>query len=350
MFTKTLYGIGFAALLFVLVGLFLPREVHVERQVAIERPAITVFTLLNGYRSFLAWSPWAGRDPDAVYELSGPATGVGARLSWEGDPRLVGSGWQEITEVQPNEWVRSKLNFDLQSAADTWFRIDETAGGALVTWGFDSDLVSGQGFVGGLLARYFGLFFDRWIGTDYERGLVKLKTYAESLPAADFSDLEVELLHAEPLDILYVSSDNSANPGDVAESLAAAYREITTFMLDNELEIRAQPMAITRAWDEKGYRFDAAVPVVMRDVPLTGRIRFGKSPSGPALRAIHRGPYETMTPTYEKIDAFMAAHGLEEGRVSWEHYVVNPGATPPEDWVTHIYFLLSNASSGVPEP
>ena len=225
----------------------------------------------------------------------------------------------------------------------------ETATGTRVTWGFDSDLVEGQGFFGGLLARYFGLFFDRWIGSDYEQGLANLKAYAEALPAADFSDLEVELLYAQPLDILYVSSASRQDPEDLADSLTAAYREISAFMNANDIEMQAQPMAITRAWDERGYRFDAAVPVRMSaDLPLTGRLQFGQSPSGPAVRAVHHGPYETMSPTYEKLAGFMGAHGLAEGRVSWEHYISDPGETPAQDMVTHIYFLLGEETDQKP--
>jgi len=90
MFTKFLYVIVIAFVLFLSVGLFLPRNVHVERSIEIDRPASTVFVLLNSYRAFASWSPWAARDPDARYEFSGPESGVGARLSWSGDPRLAG--------------------------------------------------------------------------------------------------------------------------------------------------------------------------------------------------------------------------------------------------------------------
>jgi len=36
----------------------------------------------------------------------------------------------------------------------------------------------------------------------------------------------------------------------------------------------------------------------------------------------------------------MAAHGLGEGRVSWEQYISDPAKTPPREAVTHIYFLI----------
>jgi effector-binding domain-containing protein len=122
--------------------------------------------------------------------------------------------------------------------------------------------------------------------------------------------------------------------------LADAYRELTTFIAENELQISAQPMAISRAWDESGYSFDAAIPVLAAEVLPTGNVRIGLSPAGKVLRVIHRGAYDQMMPTYEKISAYMGAHGLKDAGISWEQYISDPGNTRTEDLITHIYFLL----------
>ena len=349
MLRKILYVIVISIVIFIISGLFLPASVHVERSIVIERPASTIFTILNSFNTFTSWSPWAERDPDAVYEISGPESGVGARLSWSGDPRLVGEGWQEITESIPWSSIRFKLDIIQQGKAETHFLISQSgADETRVTWGFDANLVEGQGFFGGLLARYFGLFFNQWIGKDYELGLINLKAYAESMPATDFSGLEVEVIEVEPMDILYVAVESSRAPGGVADSLADAYQEITTFMSENSIEILSQPMAITRSWDEENYEFDAAIPIVAANVEPSGNVQFGKSPSGRAVRVIHKGPYDRMSPSYGKLASYMAAHGLREGRVSWEHYISNPGETPPAETITHIYFLIGDGPARTP--
>jgi effector-binding domain-containing protein len=342
MFTKIFYAIVIAMVMFVVAGLFLPRSVHVERTIGIDRPASTVFTLLNSFNTFHAWSPWAEKDPDITYTYSGPASGVGALMNWSGDPRLAGKGRQEIIESKPWTLVRMQLDFEQLGPAISYLQIDQVASGVVVTWGFDTNLIEGQGFFGSLLARYFGLFFDQWIGSDFERGLTRLKAFAESLPAADFSGLEVEIVEAEPLDILYIETNGSQAPGDVAAGLAAAYQEITAFMAKHSIEMQSQPMAITRAWDAEDYQFDAAIPVSTSEVELSGNVRLGKSPSGRAVRVVHRGRYDRMAPSYEKLSAYMAAHGLKEGRVSWEHYISDPGQTPAGEIITHIYFLIED--------
>jgi hypothetical protein len=245
--------------------------VHIERSIDIPRPAATVFTVLNSYRSFAAWSPWAQRDPDAVYEFSGPASGPGARLSWHGDPRLVGTGWQEIIESRPHSLVRMRLDFDQQGVAQSYFQIAATETGTHLTWGFDTDLLEGQGWIGGLLARYFGLFFDKWIGTDYELGLTRLRAYLESLPPADFSDLEVEIVEVEAVDILYIASDAGPASADITASLAAAYQEISAYIAEQGIEVAAQPMAITRIGEQGRYEVEAAIPVTLPENMPTAR-------------------------------------------------------------------------------
>jgi len=344
MFKKILYLIVITCFILVIVGLYLPPAVHVERRIAIDRPASSVFTLLNDFSTYPEWSPWSERDPETVYTYSGPASGTGARMAWNGDPRLVGRGWQEITESRPWSLIRMQLEFDQMGKASSYFQLEPLKSGVLLTWGFDMELAAGQEFFSGLMMRYFGLFFDRWIGTDYEQGLKRFKAFAETLPAGDFSDLNAAIVEVEPVDILYVALGSRESAGGVAESLATAYREISDLMTEQSIEMQSQPMAITRAWDAEDYEFDAAIPVAPGDVVLSGRVRAGTSPAGRAVRVIHKGPYERMPASYAKLAAYMAAHGLKEGRVSWEQYISDPAKTPPREAVTYIYFLIDDTS------
>ena len=332
---------------FVVTGYLLPKQVHIERSISVNRPANMMFELLNGYRYYNEWSPWAERDPQAEFVVSGPDTGVGARLSWIGEPHLVGSGWQEIVASKPYEEINIKLDFDAQGIADTGFKLVSLGNATQVTWFFDSDLTEGVNFIDSFLARYFGLLFDRWVGGDYERGLANLKQYAESMDVSEFSQIEIELVNVISQDILFVTSSSSQESVDVAQAMATAYAEISAFMSINGIKMTGQPMAITRAWQEGGYQFDAAIPVDFIPAQLSGNINSGQSPAGPAVRAVHRGAYDQMMPSYEKLAAYMSAHGLSQGTLSWEHYVSDPGNTEQQDMITHIYIMLG--SPGITE-
>lgn len=330
----------FLIAVFVATGYSLPRQVHVERSITVERPASMMFEILNGYRHFNQWSPWAKRDPDALFTISGPESGVGARMSWSGDPQLVGSGWQQIVASKPFEQIDIKLDFDAQGVADTGFKLLAHGDQTTITWFFDSDLTEGVGFLDSFLARYFGLLFDRWVGGDYEQGLANLKAYAESLPESDFTQLEIERVNVVAQDILYITTSSSQDPADIALAMSGAYAEISDFMNRNGVSMNGQPMAITRSWEEGAYQFDAAIPVDYIPPNLNGNIEQGLSPEGPAVRAIHHGAYDQMMPTYAKVFAYISAHGLKQGQVSWEHYITDPESVAQADIITHVYIML----------
>lgn len=330
---------------FVVTGYLLPSQVHIERSITIDRPVSMMYQLLNSYRYYEEWSPWVGRDPNAEFMTSGAESGVGARLSWTGDPQLVGSGWQEIVASTPYEEINITLDFDTQGVADTGFRLVAEGESSYVTWFFDSDLTKGVNFLDAFLARYFGLLFDRWVGGDYEKGLANLKKFAESLPVSDFSPLEIERTVVTAQDILFVTAQNNQESADIAEAMADAYSEISVFMNQAGIRMTGQPMAITRSREDGGYQFDAAIPVDFVPAGLTGNIQSGRSPAGDAVRAVHHGSYDQMTPTYEKLTVYMSAHGLRHGKVSWEHYISDPGATGQQDMITHVYIMLDDRDS-----
>ena len=133
-------------------------------------------------------------------------------------------------------------------------------------------------------------------------------------------------------------------------AMADAYAEISEFMNQAGIRMSGQPMAITRARGEGSYQFDAAIPVDFIPSELSGNINSGLSPAGPAVRAVHHGAYDQMTPTYTKLAAYMSAHGLRQGQVSWEHYISDPGITAPGDMITHVYIMLDDQEVSANRP
>jgi len=321
-------------------AVLLPANIHIERSTTIDRPPAVVFGILNDFHHFQVWSPWSERDPNARYEFSGPESGEGARMAWDGDPRQVGSGWQEIRASDPYRMIRTHLVFKGQGEADAYFDIRPVGEGTRLEWGFDTDVTEGQDFFGAFLGKYMGLFFDRWVGGDYELGLDRLSEYAETFPDADFSDLEIEQVETAAEPILYISTSSGASSSAIASALGTAYGEISRFMASKGLDHVGMPMSISHAWDEDSYQFDAAIPVDTTQLTPTGNIRLGYTPSGVAIRAVHVGPYKTLDQTYDKLIAYMAVNRLEQSGVSWEHYVSDPGDTPEDRLVTHVYFML----------
>jgi hypothetical protein len=158
-----------------IIGLFLPYNKHIERQITINAPASRVFPYANNFRKFNEWSPWTELDGHARYTYSGPERGVGAKMQWAGDYEYVGKGVQEILESEADKFVKTRVEFAFMEPASTSFRLSENDGKTTVTWSFDI-------YMDNTIFRFSGLIFDSWawVGDTYEQGLSNLKTLVES--------------------------------------------------------------------------------------------------------------------------------------------------------------------------
>jgi hypothetical protein len=171
---RALLWIGVLLVVLVIAAYLLPRQVHVDRSIAIEAPRAAVFAQINGFQTFNTWSPWFELDPNAKYTFEGPATGVGSKMSWVGDPSTLGSGSQVITAVQADERVASDVDFGQGGIAKQVITLAGNGAGTKVVWGLDIDLGMNP------ISRYFGLAMDGMVGRDFEKGLRNLKRVVEA--------------------------------------------------------------------------------------------------------------------------------------------------------------------------
>ncbi|MCY3605991.1 MAG: SRPBCC family protein [Gammaproteobacteria bacterium] len=173
---RILIGIVALLALFFVVGFLLPKDVRVERSMEIDAPPQAVFEMVNDFRQFNSWQPWALIDPDTRYVYEGPATGAGSRMMWYSDHPEVGDGIQEIIESKPYSLVRTNLDFGAQGVAIADYLIDEADGGSVLTWTLETNM-GGSPFMG-----YVALMMDGMVGSAYEQGLANLKEILENPP------------------------------------------------------------------------------------------------------------------------------------------------------------------------
>ncbi|MDP9141388.1 MAG: SRPBCC family protein, partial [Pseudomonadota bacterium] len=238
------------------VGFVLPDTARIERSVVVNAKPATVFTVLNGFRQFNKWSPWAKYDPNAKITIEGPEFGVGAKQSWAGDEGSVGSGSQEIIASVPNERIDMKLifaGFDSDNVAS--YTLTPSGVGTEITWGYETNAK------GDILGRYFNLMLDSMLGKDYDDGLASLKTLVESLPQIDLSGFKMEVLTVQSQPMVYMSGTASAP--EAGALLGAAYAQLTAHLTANQLASSQPPIAITHEYNEETqlWKFDAALIV-----------------------------------------------------------------------------------------
>ncbi|MEJ2052707.1 MAG: SRPBCC family protein [Calditrichaceae bacterium] len=158
--------------IFLVAGLFLPETSHVERSIIIYAPTDSVYNVVSDYNYYRAWNPWSRIDPQAKGEISGPLGDIGQKWTWESE--IIGSGSLTTQKLIPGKYIKSNLVFTSPQAMqsdDIWF-FDKAENGTKVTWINEASLDYPVG-------RYFGLFMDKMIGTDFEAGLQNLKKLCE---------------------------------------------------------------------------------------------------------------------------------------------------------------------------
>jgi Polyketide cyclase / dehydrase and lipid transport len=168
-------GLIIAAAIFAVFVAIQPSDFRIVRTGTMSAPAADVFTQVNDFHNWQAWSPWAKRDLAMKQNYEGASSGTGAIYTWSGN-KEVGEGRMTITESRPSDLIRIKLEFlkpfQATNTAEFTFKSDDPQ--TAVTWS-----MSGQR---SFMLKAFGLFmnFDKMVGGDFEKGLASMKSVTEA--------------------------------------------------------------------------------------------------------------------------------------------------------------------------
>ena len=156
-----------------------PDDFRITRSATIGTPADRLFSEVNDFHKWDAWSPWAKLDPQVKNAFNGPESGVGAFFEWSGDSQ-VGQGNMTIVESRPAEYIKIRLEFIRPfSAVNTAeFTFKPVGDQTQITW----SMFGTNNFVG----KAIGLVMDcdKMVGDQFEKGLENLRKVASANPAA----------------------------------------------------------------------------------------------------------------------------------------------------------------------
>lgn len=163
-----------------LVAAFRPAHFRIQRTITIAAAPDTVFAELEDFRRWRDWSPWEDIDPELRRTFRGAQSGEGAVYDWDSDNPKAGKGRMTILEARaPNKLVIELAFIKPFAATNTAeFTMQSCDDGAILTWAMHGP----SPFV----SRLFGLVFnmDKLIGSDFEKGLARLKSLTETRVAA----------------------------------------------------------------------------------------------------------------------------------------------------------------------
>ena len=151
-----------------------PTQMMVARELVVNASPQTIFPHINHSKKANAWMPWQDSDPEATMTYSGPEEGVGSKSSWNSKGKM-GTGEALVTESIVNQVVKTKLTYTkpFQMSQLAEMSLTPATGGTSVKWA-----VSGHN---NFFFRMIGVFMDcdKMIGSEFEKGLLKLKNIVE---------------------------------------------------------------------------------------------------------------------------------------------------------------------------
>lgn len=330
---KALKTIGIIILILIIilvvVYFFLPKQVHIERTIAIKATPEVIFDQVNTLKNWEKWNPWQKIDTAMQITYSGPACGTDAMYEWSSKNPKVGSGKMLITYSKPPDTIKCNMWFMNKRLSHSMFVFTKTDSAVTVIWSMDTKTGRNP------IHRFFGLFMEKMVGPDFEKGLKNLKEVAEKIPPAPCYKVEEIKITKQ----IYIAIKEACTMADIKTMLGKNFGELMEFTQKNGIKTTGAPFAMYFGEpNAQKFEIQAGVPVD-KTVPVTGNIKYGEFKEGNAIMVDYTGPYDKVGPVYQALDSYAKAKNKKINGAPWEEYITDPMKEKDSTkWETKIYF------------
>ena len=163
---------GVILTIFVVVGLILPNQVEIKREIEINASKDIIHEYVNNLDNWPKWSPWLELDPSIQTTIGDVHQGVGASQSWLGNS---GGGNLTFTESSVEKGVLYDMSFDGDPTVyQAGLSYQEKGSKILVRWTMTGEMKPI------IIGNYFALLMDSLVGDSFVTGLEKLKEISEN--------------------------------------------------------------------------------------------------------------------------------------------------------------------------
>ena len=145
--------------------------------------------------------------------------------------------------------------------------------------------------------------------------------------------------HAQPW--VYLSYQTPMDSERIGQIMGDAFGKLGQFIGEKQVEVAGPALSVYRDYTENGMTVDIGFPVAAAALAkATGDIKAGQTPSGKAIKVVHKGSYQRLRDTYGEIEEHFKTKGIPMSAMSWEVYVNDPNSTPEDDLVTEIFMKV----------
>lgn len=262
-----LIAAAIVVVLFLVIALFLPAKRVLTYSIETNRPANTVYDVVNGFHHFKEWNPLLSYDRNMKVDIS-DSTEIGSTLKYNSNKQVVGSGTWTLAEQEPGKRVAYKLDNNSIGSNKTMIITIEpvVAKSKNITVNTKNLRVSQTYTVDygwNLFGRYAGMYVNRNVGDEMKSGLQKLNTLLVGIPKYDYT------MHSEPFvtsefpaqNVLVVPTEAKRANNEVILAMNNQMGWVKKVMDANGL-VAAGPMRIvTTEYTSAAYAFDIVMPV-----------------------------------------------------------------------------------------
>ena len=263
-----LIAAAMVVVLFLVIALFLPAKRVVWHDIETNRPANTVYDVVNGFHHFKDWNPLLSYDNKMKVDISADPKAQGATLKYVSSKNVVGSGTWTLAEQDPGKKVVYKLDtnsigsnktmvFTIEPVVAKSKNITVNTKNLRVTQTYTVD------YGWNLFGRFAGMYVNRNVGDEMKTGLQKLNTLLVSIPKYDYSGHNQPFVMGEvpAQNVLVVPTEAKRANNEVVLAMTNQMSWVKKVMEANGL-VTAGPMRIvTTEYTSSAYSFDIVVPV-----------------------------------------------------------------------------------------
>ncbi len=324
--------LGLIALVLI-VGLIMPKDYEVSRDIVIEAPASFVFKHVSSLKAANEWAPWGDKDPDQVVTYEGEDGAVGSTQHWSGNDE-VGEGIQTITAVEENRRVDSHLKFILpwESESEAYITLDSVETGTKVTWGFKGTTPFPMNAMGLFVSM------DKMMGGEFEKGMNRLKEMVDAnalAPTYDGYTIQTVDMEART----YLAHRETVSWKDMGAFFAKQMPAIYGKAMSAGATVAGAPSGLYFEWDEVNEQADMATAIPIAAPVTVKGASVVELPAGKAKVIDYLGAYEGSGAAHEAMAAYLHEFGIEGSAPVIEEYVTDPGEEPDTSkWLTRIIY------------
>jgi effector-binding domain-containing protein len=318
-------------LIFIILGIVLPKNVHVTVTDKVNAPANYVFNYLNDIRNNTEWNPWIEEDPEMKLSFEEPHIGEGASYSWTSEKS--GNGTMNYLSVMENRSIETEVLFEGFSPSTSIYTIDDTGPETSeLSWSFESKL--------GFPFNVFGFVFKMMIRKSYKKGLKNISNFVEKR----FNDgiyNNYTVVESFSREINYGVTRLEVPVERLRQFSAQTHTVLYTDINNSDLTITGKPSVLFYSDYTRQNNAEIAVAV-----PVNKALNYpGINPitleAGQTVYTEHMGDLESIGAAHRAIRSFLRDRKKAVLYPFIEEYVTDPSIEPEASkWLTNITYYF----------